>query len=658
MIIRKYIQFLIILITIESCSNKIPNDVLSNKILLNEDSSSRSLGNNDLSKQNNNKIIYDQMWHLHNTGQKAYSDNEAKPGVDLNLSNVVETGKDVKALIADSAVDFSHSDLLNKNIKAGSLDIRDPLDITGPKFTLKDSIEITKDTNAHGTEVAGVIGGSINEKNGFRGVAPGVKMGSINVLERNSVLSEDEKEILLQYLGRNYNFINRSYGFHCFSFTSTYYKTEFDKNISNQLSDNIIVVQSGGNSSFCTNYIEAYAKENKIDLMDVFDNIDPLNVTAMQIEVFKRMRAHQSSFDYVKSTPTNIVVAAATSHGEASSYSSVGSDIWITGFGGGYRMRKTSDPIFRTSDPETDPAIISTTIPGRKNSNSQYEFDKDDEKYPENRGYNYTASFIGTSAATPMVSGVIALMLEANPNLKLWEIKYILAKTANREILEPDQIPGIMRMLKVLNIFDSSNQYWEPWFKQWVKNKADNYFHHAYGFGLVDASKAIAMTKEIMRGTKKYPYAGKKIENKEIKQDYSEPILINEGEMNETFTLNVLDNLSIQAINLLPTIDADKADGISIELISPSGTVSTILYPANSLISNNTKDSDISRKYPGNSLDVVEKTMGYLTNTFYEENSKGDWKIRIKNGNKKESTVNTKVKVLGIKMKILGFPLK
>ncbi|KAG0766888.1 hypothetical protein G6F22_017746 [Rhizopus arrhizus] len=45
---------------------------------------------------------------------------------------------------------------------------------------------------------------------------------------------------------------------------------------------------------------------------------------------------------------------------------------------------------------------------------------------------NYTAKMNGTSASAPMVSGVAALVLEANPRLSYRDVKYILATTATR----------------------------------------------------------------------------------------------------------------------------------------------------------------------------------------------------------------------------------
>ena len=45
---------------------------------------------------------------------------------------------------------------------------------------------------------------------------------------------------------------------------------------------------------------------------------------------------------------------------------------------------------------------------------------------------NYTHIMNGTSAATPMVAGVAALILEANPALTWREVRYILATTARK----------------------------------------------------------------------------------------------------------------------------------------------------------------------------------------------------------------------------------
>ena len=76
-------------------------------------------------------------------------------------------------------------------------------------------------------------------------------------------------------------------------------------------------------------------------------------------------------------------------------------------------------------------------------------------------------------------------------------------------------------------------------------------------------------------------------------------------------------------------------------MISPSGTKSTILYPGNSLINIDGKGQVIPITYPVNDFTKIHTYGAYLTNAFYEENSKGIWKLEISNSNKLE-TINLK----------------
>lgn len=65
-----------------------------------------------------------------------------------------------------------------------------------------------------------------------------------------------------------------------------------------------------------------------------------------------------------------------------------------------------------------------------------------------------------------MVSGVIALMLEVNPSLSYRDIMHILVESA-------DQV--------------------DPSDPEWKSNGANKLVNHSYGFGLVDADRAVAM---------------------------------------------------------------------------------------------------------------------------------------------------------------------
>jgi len=90
---------------------------------------------------------------------------------------------------------------------------------------------------------------------------------------------------------------------------------------------------------------------------------------------------------------------------------------------------------------------------------------------------NNTETFGGTSSATPAVSGVIALMLQRNPNLGWRDVQEILMRTAAQvDAADPDWITA---------------------------NRTDHitgnatvpfHFNHKYGAGLVDAAAAVALS--------------------------------------------------------------------------------------------------------------------------------------------------------------------
>ncbi len=77
---------------------------------------------------------------------------------------------------------------------------------------------------------------------------------------------------------------------------------------------------------------------------------------------------------------------------------------------------------------------------------------------------DYTQDFGGTSSATPLVSGVVALMLEANPNLTWRDVQHILVHTAKKT---------------------------DPTHADWVLNGADRWVNHTYGYGAIDAAAAV-----------------------------------------------------------------------------------------------------------------------------------------------------------------------
>ncbi|MEI6545515.1 MAG: S8 family serine peptidase [Burkholderiales bacterium] len=79
---------------------------------------------------------------------------------------------------------------------------------------------------------------------------------------------------------------------------------------------------------------------------------------------------------------------------------------------------------------------------------------------------SYESTFSGTSASTPMVSGVIALMLSVNPSLTWRDARIILARSARRN---------------------------NPTDTGWLPAAGGLQFNHKYGFGVANAQAAVAL---------------------------------------------------------------------------------------------------------------------------------------------------------------------
>ena len=217
-------------------------------------------------------------------------------------------------------------------------------------------------------------------------------------------------------------------------------------------------------------------------------------------------------------------------------------------------QKPCSDSKYNLQSNKDYPQIISTIQKGNNGYNNSFDLGT----LNENKDKYYSSSFNGTSAAVPSVTGAIALMLEANPKLTFWEIKYILAKSANIKLLNADVEPFCMKIIEKLNIFDSSNDYWKPWKNQkWIKNKAGNSFHNAYGFGLVDANKAVQMSKKFH-----YPYSTISIKTETEKLILPLATEIMPGKFKD-FKVKFNQNLNIMAVNVYPILETPKSDGIS-----------------------------------------------------------------------------------------------
>ncbi len=160
-------------------------------------------------------------------------------------------------------------------------------------------------------------------------------------------------------------------------------------------------------------------------------------------------------------------------------------------------------------------------------------------------GYNngdYNDDFGGTSSATPLVSGVIALILEANPNLTYRDVEHIIANSARKN-----------------DAGDSS----------WNVNGAGHDVSHKYGFGVIDASAAVDLAETWVNVEPVINYQSGLIDiaDRQI-PDNSAPGI--------TETTQVPDSIKIEHVEVIVDIDHSYRGDLEIILTSPAGTQSIL----------------------------------------------------------------------------------
>ncbi|WP_395736886.1 S8 family serine peptidase [Prosthecobacter sp.] len=155
-----------------------------------------------------------------------------------------------------------------------------------------------------------------------------------------------------------------------------------------------------------------------------------------------------SNYDGYASSPYVIAVGAVNDFGFQSYYSEPGANLMVSAPSNG-GMHNAG---IRTTD-ITGEGGYNTTAAGTNDLADR----------------NYTKTFGGTSSACPLVSGIVSLMLQANPNLGWRDVQEILIRTARKN-----------------HRTDTD----------WVTNQAGLSFNHKYGAGIIDAAAAVALAQQ------------------------------------------------------------------------------------------------------------------------------------------------------------------
>lgn len=611
----------------------------------------------------NDPLAY-QQWHLRNTGQRSYalqqshaeslynlyvsnfglSEERARQLVDARVAageeklvagqdiNVVSayaqgvTGSGVTAVVVDSGMEIRHEDLVDNVLpnRSINLDGEGVIDRTDPTNL--------SSSGDHGTSVAGLIAAKGWNGLGGRGVAPDTGLIGMNYLGSGKI---PQTELIVHgFPGSGISTtdeistFNRSYGislptviaYSLLDETIQSYPNKFLRDGKGALN-----VKSSGNSFEGSN--------GRFDSSFCSDN------GSAQLG----LTCYNGAFESSQSHPYYLSVAAVNSDGKHTSYSTAGANLMVSAPAGEYGRFA---PAMVTTDQMTcingysgfNGGTIAAWTERYGINFVQGQFPFNYPGHPENATCNYTSTFNGTSSAAPNASGVISLILSANPSLTWRDVRHILASTSTKN----DPNDPVVNIAIGEGLFTAHDG--------WVENAAGFSFNNLYGFGRVDAGAAVTMAKsyntklgeqiitpwqavgstfgaaagsEAITGTIPDNSAAGFVQEIEVTED-----IIIEGmqfgfDVSNTEMGLGIDTGEVDEEGDPILVQTSAGNDLAIEVISPAGTRSVLLSSKQSIsLPALNPDFSFANGY-------VLKNSVFLSNAFYGESAKGTWKIKF-----------------------------
>ena len=524
----------------------------------------RSCTNTDTGDETGADPLFPEQWPLSNTGQVAYAEDGGFPDADLNMTQTLAanapTGEGVEVAVVDTGLEICHPDLAS-NVSAGRSFNFKALAVSEPwqHVTIEDPFQISS-YGDHGTSVAGVIGASAKNGIGGRGVAPDVSLRGYNFLAEQCCF-EAALGASDEFVGaHDVDIFNMSFG-SAFGLSSSPHPTRLNtfQTGTNTLRDGkgAIYVKAAGNGfNACKSY------EHSLN-----------NFVGCQ-------GSGTSTTNFV---PYTIVIGALDASDQRASYSSAGSNLWVSAPAGLYGRLA--------------PATITTDQMGHDRG-----YDRLARRgyavHTDNEDGDYISTFNGTSSAAPHASGVVALTLEEEPDLTWRDVKHILASSARVLLFTLGDYHAVINGNKV-TIHHG-----------WLTNGAGYSFYNQIGFGAID----VDATLEMVRGYEPDSlgtFAESEWLTAELPQTRDIPDLDGEG-LVATIDVDSAENPNIEAVWVEVTGPHEFPADLLVELTSPAGMRSILNYPMN--------DALMAR-------DQLDMTL--LSNAFYGESPIGTWTLRL-----------------------------
>jgi len=473
---------------------------------------------------------------------------------------------------------------------------------------------------AHGTNVAGIIGAAQNGI-GVMGIAPKVTLGAAGDMESESINAAQQ---YAAFGGApwsiNAHIINYSLGGNPKA-PPPYENSDAVggqpwANLRN--GKGLIVVQSAGNE-----YLRAESRAC-LGIGNTETKIIPCENPANNNELLNPMR---------------LSIAAANAKGFRAGYSNAGSINWVTGLGGDTPSGNYGEAGKTSSSAdiqETDgPTIYSTDQTGcplgyardykpptesQPHWQTQFRLGGSAINIAKNSNCNYS-TMNGTSASAPTITGVVALMLSANPNLSWRDVRHILATTSKQIDSSYGSRDGRNKQINLsdFTFTDSTSTALTDGASAtrldygWQTNAAGYKYSNWYGFGLADATAAVAKAKAMTKYMSASLTLPKFIAVPEItNKSFTYGRVTKLGE----FSVAGADKVDGMQLRLNPGANIDNLciGSVGIYVQSPSGTVSILALPYNIYWASQSKL-------------IEENNYGLGTYAFYGEEAAGAWQV-------------------------------
>ena len=564
---------------------------------------------------------------------------------DLNVDAVHKQGikgQGVNVLVLDDGVEINHEDLKDNVNPSMTWNFQN--NNTDPTPTAID--------DAHGTNVAGIIA-AVQNGIGVMGIAPRVTLGAagdarkVNTAQEYAAFGGAPWSI-------NAHIINFSLGGNPKVPPSYTDAIAVGGQPWTNLRSNkgLIVVQSAGNEYIKFRQRDCRKVNNTTQIVSCEN---PVNETDLL-------------------NPMRLSIAAANAKGYRASYSSAGSINWVTGLGGEGDSTGNYGEAGSAAN-EEGPQIYSTDLMGCERGDSKNGLSAVDTAQfmiggsPINMEKNPNCNFDqmnGTSASAPTITGVVALMLSANPNLSWRDVRHILATTSKQ--MDPDygSRDGRNKQINLVDytFTDSTSTALTDGASAtrvdygWQTNAAGYKYSNWYGFGLADATAAVAKAK----ATTTYMSAALTLpafipvpamENKSF--TYGQVTKLGE------FTVTGADKVDGMQLRLnAGTKDAGTSDdqdsddssstasdlcigSVGMYVQSPSGTVSILAVPYNIYYNTDTQLTTTNE-------------YGLGTYAFYGEAAAGSWQVFTVSGKPKETCTTAGTSSISVEYRIIPMP--